>query len=179
MWAQAALTALVNQRESIDVTFSRRCTHVVGRTSVPLAKRNGAQWPLPKIGPKGDSISRSTGSGLWRSGRWCWHRAPTSSRSHGIPMSTSSGTAIRSFPADRIESHDRAGHRRARIELDYEVSCHVETAADFHNALIAGVDEINHRVSAGSWPIGKTCRSIALKSRKQMRCSPHGAVLSS
>jgi SAM-dependent methyltransferase len=145
--AKAALAALVNKRESIDVTFSNGVLTSSGGHPVPLAKRN---------------LERSGRTEDWAEGRFYfaidrvedvvakWPLVLASNpdfikvtlqysdeyqQRHGNPL-FSDWTALNPTIVPVIVERAHAAGLR--------VSCHVETAADFHSALIAGVDEINH-----------------------------------
>jgi len=145
--AKFALAALVNKRESIDVTFSNGGLTSSDGHPVRLAKRN---------------LERSGRTEDWAEGRFYfaidrvedvaakWPLVLASNpdfikvvlqysdeyeQRHGNPL-FSDWTALNPAIVPLIVERAHAAGLR--------VSCHIETAADFHNALIAGVDEINH-----------------------------------
>lgn len=145
--AKAALAALVNKRESIDVVFSNGGLTSSDGHPVALAKRN---------------LERSGRSEDWAEGRFYfaidrvedvalkWPLVLASNpdfikvllqyseeyeRRHGNPL-FHDWTALNPTIVPLIVERAHAAGLR--------VSCHIETATDFHNALVAGVDEINH-----------------------------------
>lgn len=145
--AKAALADLVNKRDSLDVAFAGGGLTSTGGHPMPLGQRN---------------LERSGRVEDWAEGRFYftidnvadlerkWPRVLASKpdfikvflqfseeydQRHGNALFTDwSGIDPNIVPLV-VERAHAAGLR---------VSCHIETAADFHNALVAGVDEINH-----------------------------------
>lgn len=145
--AKAALATRVNKRDSIDVVFSNGGLTASGGHPIPLAQRN---------------LERSGRTDDWAEGRFYftidriedlelkWPQVLASKpdfikvylqyseeyeQRHGNPLFADRSALKPTIVPHIVERAHAAGLR---------VSAHVETAADFHNALIAGVDEINH-----------------------------------
>lgn len=145
--AKAVLEGLINQRDSIDVAFSNGSLTATGGHPMPLAQRN---------------LERSGRAQDWAEGRFYftidqvedlerkWPQVLESKpdfikvflqyseeygQRHGNPLFTDWSGLNPAIVLLVVERAHAAGLR---------VSCHIETAADFHNALVAGVDEINH-----------------------------------
>lgn len=145
--AKVALAALVNQRDSIDVAFANGGLTSSDGHPVALAKRN---------------LERSGRSEDWAEGRFYFaiDRAEDVASKWPLVLA-SSPDFIKVYLQYSEEYEQRHGNslffdwtalNPTLVPLIVErahaaglrVSCHIETAADFHNAVIAGVDEINH-----------------------------------
>ncbi|MGH8175274.1 MAG: amidohydrolase family protein [Steroidobacter sp.] len=145
--AKATLVDRVNRRDSIDVAFANGGLTASGGHPIPLAQRN---------------LERSGRTEDWAEGRFYftidqvedlelkWPQVLASKpdfikvylqyseeyeQRHGNPL-FADRSALNPAIVPRIVERAHA--------VGLRVSCHIETAADFHNALLAGVDEINH-----------------------------------
>lgn len=145
--AKAALAAQVNKRDSIDVVFANGGLTASGGHPIPLAQRN---------------LERSGRTEDWAEGKFYfaidriedlelkWPQVLASKpdfikvylqyseeyeQRHGNPLFADRSALNPAIVPRVVERAHAAG---------LQVSCHIETAADFHNALVAGVDEINH-----------------------------------
>lgn len=145
--AKVALAALVNKRESIDVTFSNGGLTSSDGHPVLLAKRN---------------LERSGRTEDWAEGRFYFAIDRVEDVASKWPLVLASNPdfikVVLQYSDEYEQRHgnplfsDWTALNPAIVPLIVErahaaglrVSCHIETAADFHNALIAGVDEINH-----------------------------------
>jgi imidazolonepropionase-like amidohydrolase len=145
--AKVALATLVNKRESIDVTFSNGGLTSSDGHPVLLAKRN---------------LERSGRTEDWAEGRFYFAIDRVEDVASKWPLVLASNPdfikVILQYSDEYEQRHgnplfsDWTALNPAIVPLIVErahaaglrVSCHIETAADFHNALIAGVDEINH-----------------------------------
>jgi imidazolonepropionase-like amidohydrolase len=145
--ARAALAAHVNQRDSIDVAFANGGLTASGGHPIPLAQRN---------------LERSGRTEDWAEGRFYF----AIDRIEDLELKWAQVLAskpdfIKVYLQYSEEYEQRRGNpaftdrsalNPAILRLIVErahaaglpVSCHVETAADFRNAVAAGVDEINH-----------------------------------
>lgn len=144
---KSVLDGVINKRDSVDVAFSNGSLTATGGHPMPLAQRN---------------LERSGRTGDWAEGRFYFTIDSVEDLQRKWPqVLESKPDFIKVFLQYSEEYELRHGNPRftdwsgvspAIVPLIVErahaaglrVSCHVETAADFHNALVAGVDEINH-----------------------------------
>lgn len=145
--AKSALADRVNKRDSIDVAFSNGGLTASGGHPIPLAQRNLERGGRAEDWGEGGfyfTIDRIEDLELK------WPRVLASQpdfikvylqysgeyeQRHGKPPFLDWSALDPAIVPRIVERAHAAGLR---------VSCHIETAADFHNALLAGVDEINH-----------------------------------
>jgi imidazolonepropionase-like amidohydrolase len=145
--AKTALTGRVNTPDSIDVVFSNGGLTATGGHPSPLAKRN---------------LERSGRTEDWAEGKFYFAIDTLEDLERKWPqVLASKPDFIKAF----LQYSEDYELRHAKAEfIDWSalnpaflpriverahaaglrVSCHIETAGDFHNALAAGVDEINH-----------------------------------
>ncbi|MBB6095122.1 SAM-dependent methyltransferase [Povalibacter uvarum] len=145
--AKVALQDLINKRDSIDVVFSNGCLTATGGHPMPLGQRN---------------LERSGRAEDWAEGRFYFTIDGVEDLERKWPQVLESKPDFIKVLLQYSEEYglrhanplfnDWSGLNPAIVPLVVErahaaglrVSCHIETAADFHNALVAGVDEINH-----------------------------------
>jgi len=145
--AKTALDGRVNTRGSIDVVFSNGGLTATDGHPSPLAQRN---------------LERSGRTEDWAEGKFYFAIDMIEDLERKWPqVLASKPDFIKAFLQYSEEYEHRRGNAAYRdwsalnpkfLPLIVErahaaglrVSCHIETAADFHNALVAGVDEINH-----------------------------------
>lgn len=162
--AKAALALRINKRDSIDVVFANGCLTASGGHPIPLAQRN---------------LERSGRSEAWAEGRFYF----TIDRIEDLELKWPQVLAsqpdfikvLLQYSEEYAHRHgnplfaDRSAVNPAIVPLivkrahaaGLRVSCHIETAADFHNALVAGVDEINH--TPGHMPEGKDWTNVQVE----------------
>jgi SAM-dependent methyltransferase len=145
--ARVTLADRVNTRESIDVAFSNGALTASGGHPIPLAQRN---------------LERSGRTEDWAEERFYFviDRVEdlASKWSRVLESKPDFIKVMLQYSEEYEQRHDNPNFsdwsalNPAIVPLIVDrahaaglrVSCHIETAADFHNALIAGVDEINH-----------------------------------
>jgi hypothetical protein len=144
---KAALAERVNKRDSVDVVFANGGLTASGGHPMPLAQRN---------------LERSGRVEDWAEGTFYFVIDRVEDLQSKWPqVLASKPDFIKVFLQYSEEYERRHGNSSfadwsalnpAIVPLIVErahaaglrVSCHIETATDFHNALAAGVDEINH-----------------------------------
>jgi imidazolonepropionase-like amidohydrolase len=144
---KTALLGKVNTRDSVDVAFANGGLTATGGHPIALANRN---------------LERSGRAEDWAEGAFYFTIDTLEDLERKWPRVLASNPDFVKAYLQYSEEHDRRKNNDAYVErsaLDpkllphivrrahesgLRVSCHIETAADFHNALVAGVDEINH-----------------------------------
>lgn len=145
--AKATLAGQVNKRDSIDVAFANGGLTASGGHPIPLAQRN---------------LERSGRAEDWAEGRFYFVIDRVEDLQSKWPQVLASKPdfikVLLQYSEEYEQRHDNpqfvdwSALNPEIVPLIVErahaaglrVSCHVETAADFRNALLAGVDEINH-----------------------------------
>lgn len=145
--AKTALAGYVNTHDSVDVVFANGGLTASGGHPIPLAQRN---------------LERSGRAEDWAEGRFYFvvDRARDLEQKWPQVLATKPDF-IKAYLqySEEYEKRHQNPQYTDRSALDpgilplivkrahaagLRVSCHIETATDFHNALVADVDEINH-----------------------------------
>lgn len=145
--AKTALSGRINTRDSIDVAFSNGSLTATGGHPAPLAQRN---------------LERSGRTEDWAEGKFYFAIDTLEDLERKWPLVLASKPDFIKALLQYSEEHEQRHGNAAFVDwsaldpsflpliverahaADLRVSCHIETATDFHNALVAGVDEINH-----------------------------------
>ena len=141
----------INRPGTPDVAFAQTFLTATGGHPIALHEQFLLPGGTTRDWPRRRSTTRCTSPSIqrptWRqSGRASWRFGQTSSRrTSGSPRSLRSGRTIpRYFGRKALDPALLPRIVRKAHASNLQVSAHVASGADFHNALAAGVDEIVH-----------------------------------